>query len=152
MSPMDRNAWQAQVPPDGFADRATAAILEEGQRERALVVRRTGSVRWILPAAAACLLVAGAAWALTQRAPKPTPMVPVAASPTIAQEEDLPVALPLASAARPLPVATVSPRPRADAPKAALSASAAPPALSPPRVIVPPCRCNAYACECGPEP
>jgi hypothetical protein len=151
MSPMDKNAWQAQVPSEGFANRATAAILQEGRRESALVLRRTGSLRWILPAAAACLLIAGAAWALTQRVPKPAPLLPVAAPPTITQEERLPVARPLASAAPPLPVATVSPRPRADAPKAALSASAAPSALSPPKVIVPPCRCNAYACECGPE-
>ena len=59
MSGPSFESWEAQVPSEGFADRATVAVL----RDRAHASRRPQRRAWVVLAVAACLLTAGAAWA-----------------------------------------------------------------------------------------
>ncbi len=137
------DAWQPQAPSAGFAERAAAAVI----RDRALSRRRVARP-WVLLAAAACVLVAGVAWGWTAlpRTPHrddPAPAPAERADPT-------PSAAPrLSEPSReeaPPPRPLVRPRPAASAhpPVAAPSASA-------PKVPLPQCNCNAFACDCGPE-
>ena len=58
MTPNSPHAWRAQAPSADFADRTARAILRDRATRRA-----THRPRAVVFAAAACLLVAGAAWA-----------------------------------------------------------------------------------------
>jgi hypothetical protein len=143
MSPNDKG-WSAQAPSADFAERATAAVL----RDRA-AQHRASPRRWLPFAAAACVLVAGAAWAWNS-VPRHVRLEVPATIPV----HDVPVPTARVAALPPLPTAApVPPRPH---PSVAPSAPSAPviaaPSASAPKVPLPSCRCNAFACECGPEP
>jgi hypothetical protein len=143
MSPNDKG-WGAQAPSTDFAERATAAVL----RDRALPRHRVSPRRW-LPFAAACVLVASAAWAWNS-APRHVRLE----APVAIPGHDVPVPTALLGALPPPPtIAPPPPRPHASvAPSAPSAPVVAAPSASAPKVPLPSCRCNAFACECGPEP
>jgi hypothetical protein len=143
------DSWEAERAPETFADRTAAAVL----RDRALS-RRPAKARWVLLAAAACLLFGGAAWGWTSRwrapphdvaASRLEPVEPANSVPTAAPQGALDTREVLPPPAR--PTAQVPVHPKATLvllPSAAPSASA-------PKVPLPQCSCNAFACDCGPE-
>jgi hypothetical protein len=147
------DAWEPQLPSEGFADRATAAIVRDLRTPRARRPLARGLGWRVVLAAAACVAFAGAAWAWTsapRRAEEPTLTVlaPVErADPTssAAPRGSLPEAFP-SIASKPVVSPSVRVRPRA--PRVAPSAA---PAASAPKVPMPQCNCNAFACDCGPE-
>jgi hypothetical protein len=143
------DSWEAERAPEAFADRTAAAVL----RDRALS-RRPAKGRWVLLAAAACVLIGGAAWGWTARwrvpphdvaASRVDPVEPLDPMPIAARREALgtPEVLP----PPPRPTVQVPVHPKATP---ALPPSAAPSA-SAPKVPLPQCSCNAFACDCGPE-
>jgi len=144
-------SWEAQVPSEGFADRATVAVL----RDRAHASRRPQRRAWVVLAVAACLLTAGAAWAW---AVHPSHMRPDTSAssldmpPGIERMDPTPSATPksLGSVPEvapppppPPPVVRARPVPAIDP-----LPSAAPSSF---KVPAPMCICNAFACDCGPE-
>ena len=144
--------WQPQAPSEGFANRVTDAVL----RDRALrsVAEPRGHARirrWIVVAAAATFLIAGAAWAWRSRAPNPEPREVV--TQPLVREPALraPIAAPPAPSVPPSAIARApAPSPvRARAAPSAPSASASP--APHPSVRIPQCSCNEFACDCGPE-
>lgn len=140
------SAWRAQTPPAGFSDRATAAILADRATRRPPLVGR----RWVVLAIAATLLVAGAAWGWRAQPRVPTPEPSQASFRAPRQDLEGAIASPhllpplLQQRAPQLPAPLVTPRP----PRVvAVPAPSAPP----PKLILPPCSCNEFACDCGPE-
>jgi hypothetical protein len=136
------DAWRPQKAPQGFAERAAAAVL----RDRAVRRSSSRSRRWVVLLSAASLLAGGAAWAWRMR-PVETPTVThtvlvsaaVASQPTVELRTSSPIA-PVVKAPAVVPVRKVPP-----------AASASSVAL-PTKLILPRCTCNEFACDCGPEP
>jgi hypothetical protein len=134
-------SWRGAEPSAGFADRTTDAILRDRGR-RTVRPRRP----WFLLAAAACLLVGGAAWGWNRHE-------------TREKEDDRPGVVSVEREARvlPLPLAgsALAEEPHEAPVKARVtggrplpSAAASSPTL---KVPAPLCLCNAFACDCGPE-
>jgi len=144
-APFDQ--WQAQVAPEAFADRAAAAVL----RDRVLS-RRQGERRWVLLAAAACVLVAGAAWGWTSSRRVPLHDVAPSRLEPLKRMDPTPSAPPRGPQGTlevlPLPPRPVPVRAKPVTPALPPSAAPSPSAL---RVPLPQCNCNAFACDCGPE-
>ena len=138
------DAWEPQEPPEGFAGRTVAVLLEDR-----VVPRRAGGARWIRVAAAAAMLTGGAAWGFSawtggRSAPRMLPTVTPAA-PEVRSMEPLfahPYAVPDAG----IPEPAVTARPRR--PHVAGPESGPPDAGR--RVIVPPCDCapDQVICTC----
>jgi hypothetical protein len=142
-----RLEWRAQTPSVDFAARTVASILRDENDRRT----KNGAPRWLLVAAAATVLIAGGAWALTSLPKGAAPPVEtrdaVSAAPLsnpsipIRREPDDPVAEP----PRKAPLAPVVTLPRR---KEALTA---PPTSLPDggrKIIVPRCNCQEAICDC----
>jgi hypothetical protein len=132
--------WLPQAPSDDFADRVTAAVLQERARSR-----RPRARPLLLLAAAASVVVATAAWGWTL-VPRRAPLneAPPGLAP-IDRSDPTPSSLPHDL---PNPPAAIAPR------TPPVSRVSAPPPLvraPPPKVPQPSCKCNEFACECGPE-
>jgi hypothetical protein len=139
------NHWDAQAPSEDFADRVTAAVLRDRRTPR-----RQAVLRWRpFLAVAACLAVAGVAWAwnAVPRNPHADPSL----SQLVPVERVDPT--PVASPRGPDPSAIRSPaRTSRSARPATPRAVAASPSTAPaPPPHIPPCACNAFACDCGPD-
>jgi hypothetical protein len=125
MKPSRWDAWAAQEPSPGFADRTVAAALVARRRGR-----RAAARRWMALGALAAMFVTAGAWAfaslLPRRAASPTPesvMPPIASHPVdlvrpghLAEVNDVSSAPPRPAPRdeahkRPAPAATVEPRP-----------------------------------------
>jgi hypothetical protein len=136
------DAWEPQEPPEDFAERTVATALEEALREpRAR--RRGRRERWALLAAAAVMLVGGAAWGFSawsvSRASRLAPVAtPPAPAPARSMQPLLIHSFTPPDAGNPAPVAApVVARPRRpQAPESAPDAGR--------KVIVP-------ACDCAPD-
>jgi hypothetical protein len=143
MRPNRWDAWEPQAPPDDFAGRTVATALEQRQARR-----RTGKARWGALAAAAAMMVGGAAWGLSAwsgRNVVPLSPTPAAPAPDPARSiEPLARRFPPADAGSPA-LGTIPSRPRRPR---------APPEIGAPdagrKVIVPACDCvpDQVMCTC----
>jgi hypothetical protein len=144
-SPFD--AWSAAEPAPGFADRVAHAVArDQTARRRSAVVR----VRIAL-AAAACMLVSIGAYAWSS-SPFHVAASPLPGLAPIERADPVPSALAMGAVSdTSMPAAsTVVRAPRMTTPPRATDAGA-PPAARVPKVPLPSCVCNAFACDCGPE-
>jgi hypothetical protein len=133
------DAWEPQEPPEDFAERTVAIAVEEARRTPRARPRGRGA-RWVFLAAAAVMLVGGAAWGFStwsvsrsrRLAPVETPAAPAPArsiEPLLARSFTPPDAGSPAVAA---PIVVRPRRPRA--PESAPDAGR--------KVIVPACDCD----------
>ncbi len=139
------DAWKPQEPPEGFAQRTVAIALEEALR----APRARRGVRWVFLAAAAVMLVGGAAWGFSawsvRRTPRLAPAETQAAPPPAHSMEPLLVhsfAPPDARSPRPVAAPIVTRPRRPQAPEGAPDAGL--------KVIVPACDCvpDQVMCTC----
>jgi hypothetical protein len=139
------DSWEPEAPPPGFADRVTAAVLQDRARRGHRRARRAGAVALL---AAACVVVGGAAWAWTSRSrPSEERLAPVE---RVERADPTPSALLRSLPSEAAPLASVRPVARSrPAPSAAPSASSS--RTRGTHVPSPMCICNAYGCDCGPE-
>jgi hypothetical protein len=155
MTTQDLNQWPAQEPPEGFPDRAVAAMLtSRGARPRRRMERR-----WVAGLALAAVLAAAGAWGMVElkrsREPKApaiaTAMMPASATAPAASPPLVPVAAAVPSASQPTPVLATPPSAPVR-PKPSASAAPAPSASAPgeKKIIVPRCECppNEGFCTC----
>jgi hypothetical protein len=146
------DAWEPQAPPEDFAQRTVAIALQEAQREPQ-ARRRVGPARWVSLAAAATMLVGGAAWGFSAwSVGRAVPMSPTAA-PTAPEslrsmQPLLPHSFTPADAGTRAPAAAPSTVVRPRKPLGALPESSAPDAGR--KVIVPACDCvpDQVMCTC----
>ena len=141
MTAHSRPTWPPQSPAPDFADRTVSAILRDQHRRQ----QKRHIRRWVPLAAAATLLVAGGAWAVTSLpfvSPRAWQEEPAAPGHAFSEEIELP--LPPGRAPEPTPSA---PTPPAVAPaRRKISPAATPDAGRP--LILPRCNCQEAICDC----
>lgn len=148
------DGWRAQAPSTDFAARTTAAIVADRHQPLSTTLSQARLRRAVL-VAAATLLVGTAAWAwhtrpsLPRSEPGQALLAPMPYGSAVEEDVAGPRLSPLPSA----PVAATARRaPKAAPPPSAATVAPAVSASSARPVVVPPCRCNEFACDCGPEP
>jgi hypothetical protein len=149
------DAWEPQAPPEDFAQRTVAIALQEAVQE-VPAHGRVGRARWVIVAAAATMLVGGAAWGFSSWSViRAVPMSPTAA-PTAPEplramgpllSRSFAPAAPVDAGTR-APVAAPSTVARPRKPQRVAPESSAPDAGR--KVIVPACDCvpDQVMCSC----